>query len=207
MFNADQCSSMNNKFDAWNAAHSAAIARINEYLKPNKHHAVQMNDLVEWMINTDINPFAYLPAKWASSVDTATGFVALLDHIHHALYDDGDITFVTVNDEPRIVFANQYANNFNDDVITTNDRAIAERRGIITGDSSINIVVLDITPGEFGPLREKYDIAMMKRAFAFEAARRGVDFAVSSASVSKLFNPAWIEECAEQIAKYRKIFN
>ena len=65
--------------------------------------------------------------------------------------------------------------------------------------------MLDITPGEFGPLREKYDITMMKRAFAFEAARHGVDFAASSAS--KLFNPAWIEECTEQIAKYRKIFN
>ena len=198
---------MQNKFNEWQANYDAAVARISKYLKPNPQHSVQMHPLVEWMISTDINPFGYLPLEWAGTVNNATTFVSLLDHIYHALYDDGDIAFVTVNNEPRIVFVNPYDDNFNAAAITANDRALAERRTLINGSDSISVTVLDITPAEFGPIREAYEIKQMKRGFAFEAARYGIDFAVRTASRSKLYNPAWIEECAEQIAKYQAAFN
>lgn len=196
---------METRFNEWQENYESALDLIKHYLEPDNDRTPAMNGLVEWMINTDSNPYAYLPLEWSGSLNNATSFVKLLAQIHHALYDDGCIAFVTVNGEPRIVFANPYEDGFNDCVITANDRALSARRAEINGSDDINVTVLDIDPGEFGAVRDAYETARLKRGFAFEVARFGLDFALKNARRSKLFNPKWVEECAEQIDEYRKV--
>ena len=194
-----------NKFTEWQEAHDAAVARINKYLQANEYTS-QMNGLVNWMMTTQSNPYAYLPVQYASSIDSPESFVQLLDKIHHAMYDDGDICFVTVNGEPRIVFANPFEETFEDAVITANDRALAERRPA-SMKKAIEVKVLNISPNEFGAIQEAHEARQYKRSFAFEAARWGIERAIENAKRTPHFNESWISECADQIAKYQKAFN
>jgi hypothetical protein len=81
--------------------HRKAFAVINKHLNdPDK----DVRKLVRWLAETDANPYTILHENWAKAYDSAENFAALCRHIHHALVDDGDIEFVTVDGEPRIVF-------------------------------------------------------------------------------------------------------
>ena len=113
---------------------------------------LELGELTRWMLETDANPYAYLPEGWASALETAEGFSSLLNHIHHAVYDDGDITFVTVNGEPRIVFAHQADSDFREAVLSQQEKDL-EKRPIFGKLRPQEIEVLnDLKPSEFGKL-------------------------------------------------------
>jgi hypothetical protein len=67
----------------------------------------EMRRLTRWLIDTDANPYGFLMWSNAAAFDNAQGFARLLDVIHHALVDDGEISFVAVQGRPMIVFANR----------------------------------------------------------------------------------------------------
>ena len=64
--------------------------------------------LMRWIMTSDMNPFSYLPSAWAQLTHTGDGTHLLLCEIHHALMDDGDITFLVVNNAPCISFRDKH---------------------------------------------------------------------------------------------------
>ena len=62
--------------------------------------------LMKWMASSDeYSPYSvFLEKNIASCCSTLEGFVDLYHLLHHALYDDGDITFVKTNYYPVAIF-------------------------------------------------------------------------------------------------------
>ena len=179
---------MNNKFAAFQKNYDEAVETIKRFLEPYQYEP-QMNGLVKWMMETDANPYAYLPHAWAGSTGSAEGFASLLHYIHHAVYDDGDITFVTVNGEPRIVFVWRHEENFRNYVLSEQEKDLEKRWS-----SEYVIEVLDIKPDEFGPLYDAYHAEQIKHWFMSDAERHNVDYALKHYQKYKLFDPAWVAE-------------
>lgn len=132
-----------NRLDLFDKTHNAALANIERHLTNEN----SMQPLVAWMLSTEIDPYTYLPEDVASNTDSSTGFSHLLNLLHHALYDDGEITFVTVNGQPRIVFCWEGEEGFEKEVIGENLLHIKD---------NFEVKVLKIEPNEFGKLAEDY---------------------------------------------------
>lgn len=138
------------KLQEYRDSFDTAITNIKSYLEPTKDEP-QMHELALWMLETEHNPYGYLDQSCAYYTRTAEGFETLLHLIHHALYDDGDITFITVNQEPRLVLTCKYEDNFNNLVLHQIERDMQERHG-----TKYEVKVLDIKPNEFGALYDEY---------------------------------------------------
>jgi len=179
---------MNDKFAAFKKNYDQAIESIKRFLEPGKHEP-QINGLVKWMMETDANPYSYLPENWAGCTKSAESFASLLHVIHHAVYDDGDISFVTVNGEPRIVFAWHHEDNFRNYVLSEQEKDLEKRWS-----SKYAIEVLEIEPDEFGPLYDAYYAKQIKRWFMNDAESNTVEYAIEHYQKYKLFDIAWIVE-------------
>lgn len=191
-----------NKFKKFQENYDEAIKTIHSFLKgPDS-----MKELVKWMMETDANPYSYLPEQWAGSINSAEGFAGLLHYIHHAVEDDGDICFVKVRGEPRIVFAYQYDDNFRDRVLTNQEKVI-EKRPIFGELKEIDIEVLNITPNEFGKIYDEYQVQDLKRCFSIDSARMGAEFATQHYSDYKCWADSWIEECQEEIEQWKRFYD
>lgn len=194
-----------NKFEEFQQNYEKSVATIKRFLNPDLTQTPQMHKLVQWMLETDANPYAYLPETWASALGSAQGFANLLYHIHHAIYDDGDICFVAVNAEPRIVFAHPSDQDFRERVLSEQEKQLAKTK-VFGREQSYTIEVLAIEPNEFGELYDAYYLADLQRCFSTDAARFGIDFAVEHYNHYQLFSEDWPETCAEQIAKWEKFY-
>lgn len=120
----------------------------------------QMGGLVRWMMETETNPYGYLPSHYAGSLSSAEAFAGLLHMIQYSLYDDGDITFVTVNGEPRIVFAWKHEDNFRDLVLYDQEKEFESDPLLKT---TYKIKVLNIEPNEFGTVYDAYKIQFQEK--------------------------------------------
>lgn len=127
-----------------------AITNIKSYLEPDKY-APHMHELALWLLETEHNPYAYLDHNYAMYMSDAIGFDMILSMLHHALYDDGDVTFVTVNNKPRIVFCDRWDDNFRLRCLTDSEKEIESH------DYRYAVQVLDIKPNEFGALYDAYE--------------------------------------------------
>jgi hypothetical protein len=85
------------------------------------YHEIMKGDndasiLFKWMITNEINPYEiFHESSYASMVSTLEGMVGLYRTLYHALYDDGDVTFVkTSGTSPKIVFVFKNENYFQD---------------------------------------------------------------------------------------------
>lgn len=190
---------MMKRFEKYNEIHANAIASIKRRLEPGEYEP-HMHLLVRWMLETDVSPYSYLPEGWAGALGTATGFDSLLSTMAHAIYDDGDITFVTVNDEPRIVFMHQHDDGFEDLLLSSTERNLKARG------STYTIKVLDIEPNAFGALYDEYARADLIHRFSMDAAAHGVEFAAHYYSGSPHWCDAIVETAQDEIARYRKLF-
>lgn len=132
-----------NRLDLYEKTHKAALANIERHLTNEN----SMQPLVAWMLSTEIDPYVYLPEGVASNTDSSTGFSNLLNLIHHALYDDGEITFATLNGQPRIAFCWEGEPGFEDAVLG---------HPMYSNEANFEIKVLNIEPIEFGKLAEEY---------------------------------------------------
>ena len=66
----------------------------------------------KWLLNTTQNPFnIFFSNEIANSCCSIQGLAILYDIIHHALYDDGAITFISINDCPKIIFSDRTSYN------------------------------------------------------------------------------------------------
>ena len=173
-----------------------AMSTIRDFMSGQHDHGDRpMSALVKWMIDTEINPYGFLPEDWAGQTTTVEDFSSLLRVISHALYDDGDITFVSVNDSPRIVFENRW------DIAADHKLALSQTEKHMEERSNrvrYTVEILDIKPEEFGPLVDAYERKQLRRYFMNDADMHGLEFAVKHYESNRLWNPDWIEEFRAQ---------
>ena len=68
--------------------------------------------LFKWLAENDINEWGVFHGG-AHYSDTLEGWISMYHHLHHALYDDGDVTFVKTKFQgPKIIFYWKKENNF-----------------------------------------------------------------------------------------------
>lgn len=177
------------KFDKFKKSYDEAIETINQFMEAPE----SMTELTKWLMTTDANPHSYLTQSWAGMSETAEGMADLLNYIHHAVVDDGDITFVKVDGEPRIVFAHPSDDYFRDVVLNSQEKQFEERRAKI-GMGRIDIQVLDIKPNDFGKVYDEYQKEQVKKWFLSDAKRQGVEFAKEHYKEFNCWDEAWVEE-------------
>lgn len=179
------------KFQEFQWSYDKAVKTIHEFLQPNH----PMQKLVHWMMETDANPYGYLPEKYAAMTCSAEGFAGLLRSMHHNLYDDGDVTIVKVNGEPRITFVWKREENFRDLVLSESEKqqeAIYSRR--YTDKQRYRVEILDINPIDFGDHYDEWYREDIKRWFLNSAEWQGANNAAKHYSKYKFFDHAWIDE-------------
>ena len=88
--------------DQWRATFEHSLEQIERYRNSDNE---DMRLIANWLMDTEANPYSILQPGYVRALDTAEGFAGLLQIIHHALVDDGEITFVAVNGRPMIAFA------------------------------------------------------------------------------------------------------
>lgn len=191
------------RFEKFQKSYDNSIASIEHML--DSTDAPELAALAQWMLTTDANPYAYLPHNWAGHISSAEGFASLLHCIHHALYDDGDIAFITVNNEPRIVFVCPYEEHFRDYVLTDQEKEI-EKRPIFGKTRPYDVQVLDIKADQFGPLYDKYQMHDLQQCFSMDAARFGTEYVLEHYNQYKCFSDAWVDLCKDQIEKWNNFY-
>lgn len=182
------------KFQEFQNSYDKAVKTIHEFLQPN--HSMQK--LVHWMMETDANPYGYLPEKYAGMTCSAEGFAGLLRIMHHDLYDDGDVTIVKVNDEPRITFVWKREENFRDLILSETEKQQEKIYSRHKKDKQLyQVEILDINPIDFGDYYDEWYRGQIKRWFLIST-EFGVEHAVEHYSKYKFFDHAWINEVEKE---------
>lgn len=180
-------------------AYKEAVGAIERFLIPT-NYSPPMDGLVRWMLTTDANPHSFLQEGYGGALSTAEDFAALLGTLHHALYDDGDVTFVTVDGEPRIVFAHEFDDDFKACVLSKQEQDIEEKwetNPLYKGRKlSYDIQVLPKVPNDFGPLYDAWHSNWIKECFLSEVRRGDIDIEWTAQAYRKhrLWNEQWVAE-------------
>ena len=180
------------RFNRFDRQYSAAIAAIQSYLR-DENDDVRL--LVNWLMTTNINPYGFLPEGWAGAFDDAVGFASLCNTISHALVDDGEINFVTVNGEPRISFAQRDSDRFEDAVLTTQERDLRNKGfGVRGRKMTYKIAFLDGVAA-FIEASARHEVDSLRKCFLSDA-RRNLDSALEHYGKNPLFRTEWVDEAA-----------
>lgn len=149
------------KFKQFEKKYNEAIKIINSFLNGPE----SMKGLANWLINTDHNPYSFLPENYAAGFCSAEGFASLLHMIHHAVEDDGDICFLTIGGTPAIRFVDRHSDNLEEKVLSREHLRIkeqieqtADRWEKYFGkeiEKTPYVEVLNIKPNEFGPIYDE----------------------------------------------------
>jgi len=153
------------------------------YIKKQQTDDV-MSSITNWLLDTEINPYSFLPNSYAELAYTAEGFESLLHQIRHALFDDGDISFPVINNNPYILFVDRYEatiNSFADLSLYVED--IYEDIYDIVWLNSIE---------EFMFAADENHRKTIKKCFNSDLRRFGIDNAVSHYKNYKVFDESWI---------------
>lgn len=175
------------KFLKFEKSYKDAIESIKRY-QENK----DVGDLVNWLLNTDENPYSFLDE--GNLLGSAESFSYLCSILHHALVDDGDVTFFSVDGEPRIVFVHkcdlkEYKK------YTRKEYKIVE----VDGKKSIDHDIVDSDIVFFDDYHdwieaiEIYATEQLKRFYLSDKECHGEEFATNYYSKYKRFNPEWKE--------------
>ena len=156
-----------------------AVEEINEYLKIEHSEFAELTKL---FLDTDANPYGFCPAGWADGFCSAQGFISLLDTVYHAMYDDGDITFFVVNDEPKFGFFPNY--DLNDNNCLNETQKIFKQRGNKYEYHAVECA-------ERIKLFREYHAKEVKRWFIQDATRFSVDFSRKSYEGYADFDQSW----------------
>lgn len=164
-------------------SHKSAMREIGEYL----HTPSSMQPLVEWILSSDMSAYDYMPHDWANKMYHAEGVADLLGMIHHALYDDGEIEFVKVNNKLIMVFYGKWNEDFVD--------YVAEQ---FTHETDIEKVyymeALPKAPEQFVDLLKQRWLRQLKGYILWDAGTVGFDCAVSFHDNKHMFDQIDLEE-------------
>lgn len=154
-----------------------------------------MDDFTDWLLYTEANPYSFLPEGYEESLFNPYDTLSLLRQIHHAVYDDGEITFLTVNGQPRIEFANKHETDFNRMFEKHTTRAIGYTR-------KAEIEILDIEINDFPQICEDNHSENIKGCFMLDANQFGIESAIGHYSNYKVFDRDWIAEAKTKFSPY-----
>lgn len=90
----------------WQSSFDEAIQSIENHIKPQPHHnkdEQQHVELAQWLLSTSVSPYDFLPNGWHNFRSEPFSTDSLLSVIHHALVDDGEICFVSLKLEDKIL--------------------------------------------------------------------------------------------------------
>lgn len=104
----------------WQKQYNENVSSIKSYLKYPENQDddyLAFHKLANWIVDRDVSYVDFLPENWQSSLCSADGLASLLSVIHHAMLDDGDITFVSLYDDGTLsdvfmVFYHRLEDNF-----------------------------------------------------------------------------------------------
>lgn len=184
-----------NRFEIWESTYKEYVEEAKRILALDS----ETGHLCRWIFNTKDNPYSFMGEN-ASMIDTPNGFVGLCNTIHHALVDDGDITFFVLDGEPQFAFIDRHEPDFVDKVTPSFIKDMHVRLEQLMGKTYIPKLIVLQDAFEFTKLRDEYRKKDIKRCFLGDAKRFGVQFAVEHYNVerySDVFNPMWIVECEE----------
>ena len=185
-------------FEKFDEAHEKAKDSIRGYLNiESGSYDEGMVPLVKWLLETDINPYSFLQPEWACSVNTADGMASLLSNIHHALYDDGDITFVTVNGQHRIIFAHPTDDGFEERCLMNGEKDLRDHS---RWPVQYDVKVLKITPEEFCQRIEAEHTMWIKDCFLSDIDNiESVEYyAAHYRKQYRCWDESWLEEARQQ---------
>lgn len=95
-----------NHADNWINRTHESIKNIQRLLNAKDEQFVE---LANFILETDINPYSFLPFGWEGSLYTAEGAESLLSIIHHALVDDGELCWINTDIHgPLLAFEDKY---------------------------------------------------------------------------------------------------
>ena len=189
---------MNKLIDKIKENHENSIKSIDYYLT-----VPEMSVLVDWIINSTSPVNFYIGGD--RNVVSAVELENLLYDIHSAIFEGGDMVFVTIgNDfighEPKIVFASEFDKDLKELTLNHHQKLVEKRRG----EGYYEIKILGITPNEFGTLYDKYREDSIKRCFILDAARLGVEEASKYYSGIEFFQESWYKELECEILEQKK---
>lgn len=178
------------KFKVFQDTHDQAMQDIEYFLEPSKYEP-KFHELVLWLMQTEHNPYGYLLKQDAKHIhNSALDFANFLHCISHALYDDGDIAFVTVDDTPMIVFMDAYDEEFKSRLTAMLDKDSESWTRNPKG--KYDIKVLDILPKDFGKLYDAYMFKQeqrnLKLDFKLYERKHGLEQAIEKFKDDKHFN-------------------
>jgi hypothetical protein len=82
--------------ESWRNANEEAMINIDRMLKLTDEWDNEFVKLANAITNTDKNPWSFMPARWESSKSCAQSYEMFLHSLHHAMCDDGDVTFIKI---------------------------------------------------------------------------------------------------------------
>ena len=176
------------KFDKFRSDTESCIKSIEFMIKEPR-----LTKLFAWLLTTDISPYSFLPYGWQGSLSTASETESLFSTIYGAVVDDGDISFVTVGGEPRIVFGDvrfMTEDNINDIVLSPSEKFPVVKK---------EIKILNIEPNEFVDYGNEFATKQLQKHFVTDAAIRGLDCAVNDHSKNRLFSESWSTTLKQRI--------
>ena len=162
----------------------------------------EMRALTELLLETEANPWCYLPEYWAGCTESSSGMYALLNNIHHALYDDGDISFPIVNGRPQIVFVWKNEKNYADYVLSETQKQFRDERGV---EYEIEFCKDAL---DFVARHKEFHRTDIQRCFILDAAMHGITFAVNHYCEYANFDSDWEFDdiIIDKIMKRRAVF-
>lgn len=190
---------MNQRIKAMEQRHQEALASIESYRNSDYP---DMRAITEYLLETDANPYGFLPHHWAGAMETSTGFNSLLNMIHHALYDDGDISFYKINGEPRIAFVWRHEENYADYVLSEQEKDMRTRWGSEYTVEQCKDVM------DWIAQHKEYHRKDIRCWYIQDAARQGWEFATERYSRYANFDPDWEFDDAvvAEVEKIRTVF-
>lgn len=162
----------------------------------------EADTLFGWILNRDINLYSlFVQEGIASGSSSIEGLAGIYYDLHHALHDDGAISFVSVYDEPKIVML--HPSDFEDEESFFDLVKEMDLKGRSRQLQKPSYRLLDLSVSDFITMRDDFDRNHQKRCFLMDAGRWGEEFAAKHHKDKDFFDHAWVEE-SKTSNPYRK---
>lgn len=174
---------MNNKFEEFEKVYQDAVKSIRIYQEDK-----DIGVLVNWLLETDINPYSFL--EEGNLLGSAEGFSFLCHLLHHALLDDGDVTFFSVDGQPKIEFVHRCDLK---EYVRTNYKLEKNEFGkkeLVEEEVKSDIIIFD-NYQQFIDAIEEFATKDLKRCYLWDKHLSGEEFANEHYSKYKRFDTAW----------------
>lgn len=129
----------------------------------NKDPENEAEKLFRWILNTNINRFdIFVDPADANLCSNIQGLEAFYYIIHHALYDDGELTFVSINNKPQIIRVHPFDFE-NKNAFFQHLRSLTFKSELFDIENEYDILKINVD--EFIEKAEQYEVAHIKSCF------------------------------------------